>query len=145
MLYTALRLDLGVDTGSCSSYSMSVSKIREGSSGVEWTMGLTCCGCWVGLRLFGRFERGALGRSVRGRGTPASPAIVSTGGKLVMRIGRARATVIPAGSAAAANWFPSLGLPISVVPNTISAAMGSTSLRFIPLASLPTVRGFVSH
>lgn len=56
-----------------------------------------------------------------------------------MRIGRARATVIPAGSAAAANWFPSLGLPISVVPNTISAAMGSASLRFIPLASLPTV------
>lgn len=40
MLYTALRLDLGVDTGSCSSYSMSVSKIKEGSGGVEWTMGL---------------------------------------------------------------------------------------------------------
>jgi len=61
-----------------------------------------------------------------------------------MRIGRARATVIPAGGAATANWFPSLGLPISVVPNTISA-MGSASLRFIPLASLPTVRGVVSH
>jgi len=40
MLYTPLCLDLGVDTGSCSSYSMSVSKIREGSGGTEWTMGL---------------------------------------------------------------------------------------------------------
>jgi len=139
VLDTALRLDLGVDTGSRSSYSMPVSKIREGSGGVEWTMGLTCCGRWVGFRLFRWLDRGALGRPARGRGTPASPAIVSTGGELVMRIGRARATVIPAGGAATANWFPSLRLPISVVPNTISP-MGSASLGFIPLASLPTVR-----
>jgi len=62
----------------------------------------------------------------------------------MMRIGRARATVIPAGGAAKANWFPSLRLPIAVVPNTISA-MRSASMMFIPLASLPTVRGVVSH
>jgi len=46
--------------------------------------------------------------------------------------------------AATANGFPSLELPISVVPYTISA-MGSASLRFIPLASLPPAREVVSH
>jgi len=61
-----------------------------------------------------------------------------------MRIWRVRAMVIPAGGTATANWFSSLGLPISVVPNTISA-MASAALRFIPLAWLPTVRGVVSH
>jgi len=40
VLCIALRLDLDVDTGSCGTYSMSISKIREGSGGMEWTMRL---------------------------------------------------------------------------------------------------------
>jgi len=59
------------------------------------------------------------------------------------RIG-ARATVIPAGGAVTANLFPSLGLPIAVLPNMISA-MGSASLKFIPPVSLPTPRGVISN
>jgi len=38
-----------------------------------------------------------------------------------MKIGRVRAIVIPAGGTATAKGFSSLGLPGSVVPNTISA------------------------
>jgi len=62
VLYTALRLDLDVDTGSCSSYSMSVSKIREGSGGTDWTMGLPAAPAGSG---FGSFA-GSTGGSLSG-------------------------------------------------------------------------------
>ena len=52
MWYTALRLDLDVDTGSCSTYSMSVSKIREWSGGAERTMGLPTIGARSGFSSF---------------------------------------------------------------------------------------------
>ena len=61
MLYTALRLDLGVDTGSCSSYSMSVSKIREGSGGTERKMSLSAAATGSG---FGSFAGSTGGLSV---------------------------------------------------------------------------------
>jgi len=44
-LYTAFRLDLGVD-------SMSVSKIREGSGGTEWAMGLPAAATGSGFSSF---------------------------------------------------------------------------------------------
>jgi len=50
--YTALRQDLDVDTGSCSTYSMSVSKIREWSGGTERTMGLPAVGAGSGFSSF---------------------------------------------------------------------------------------------
>ena len=79
MLYTTLRLDLSLDTGSCSSYSMSVSKIREGSGGTEWAMGSPAVAAGSGFGSFAGSTGGTLWRSACGRGTPASPAIVSTG------------------------------------------------------------------
>jgi len=52
LLYTALRLDLGVDMRNCFSCSMSVSKIREGSRGTEWTMGLHAVAAGLGVGCF---------------------------------------------------------------------------------------------
>ena len=52
MLCTALRLDLDVDTGSCSTYSMSVSKIREGLGGMKRTMGLPAVAAGSGFSFF---------------------------------------------------------------------------------------------
>ena len=73
MLYTALRLDPGVDTGSCSSYSMSVNKIREGSGGTEWTMGLPAEATGSG---FGSFAGSPGGLSVD---------LLADGGLLLLR------------------------------------------------------------
>ena len=106
-------------------------------------IGLTCTGDWVGVQLSPKLDR-ALYWSACGGATPASPAIILTGGESIMRTMRARAMVIPVGGAAAANWLPSLRLPISVVPNTISAT-ASASSRFLLLASLPTLCSVVSH
>jgi len=44
MTYTALRLDLAVDMGSCSSYSMSISKFREGSGATDWILNAVALG-----------------------------------------------------------------------------------------------------
>ena len=52
MWYTALRFDPDIDRGSCSTYSMSVSKIREGSGGTEWTMVLPGVGAGSGFSSF---------------------------------------------------------------------------------------------
>jgi len=57
-LYTAIRLDLGLDTGSCSTYSMSVGEIREESGGTEWTISLPAVAAGWG---FGSFP-GSTGR-----------------------------------------------------------------------------------
>jgi len=51
-LYITVCLDMGVDPGSYGSYSMSVSKIKEGSCSTVWTMGLPAVGTGSG---FGHF------------------------------------------------------------------------------------------
>jgi len=63
VLYTALYFGLDIDTGSCRNYSMSVSKIREGSGGTctEWTMGLPAVAAGSG---FGPFAGSTGGLSV---------------------------------------------------------------------------------